>query len=175
MSRPLRQRQRHSRHGFRSRHNALSCRAWMHATSPFWKNVATWASWRHCRFVFHRWRASKFAKHVQRVLTGRSELMKVRNYGVLSPSTWRLADLLTKHPFQKDGVGWGSIPLHLVKQDIADGKMFKLKFDDTSRTGSTLAMYAFYPASAMLEPAARWFVEDLRTWSGNAFLNSEQA
>jgi DNA-binding transcriptional LysR family regulator len=117
---------------------------------------------------------SELAKHIQLVLTDRSELMKGRDYGVLSPSTWRLADLSTKYAFLKDGVGWGSMPLHLVKQDIADGKMVELKFDDTPRTGFTLAMSAVYPASELLGPAARWFVEYLKTWSGDAFPDADE-
>ncbi|MFL6707358.1 MAG: LysR family transcriptional regulator [Massilia sp.] len=107
---------------------------------------------------------SELAKHVQLVLTDRSELMKGRDYGVLSPSTWRLADLSTKYAFLKDGVGWGSMPLHLVQQDLADGKMVELAFDDVAHTGFSLAMSAVYPASALLGPAARWFVDFLKTW-----------
>lgn len=117
---------------------------------------------------------SELAKHVQLVLTDRSELMAGRDYGVLSPSTWRLADLSTKYAFLKDGVGWGSMPLHLVQQDIADGKMVDLKADDMPRAGFNLAMSAVHPASAPLGPAGRWFVEYLKIWSGDAAPDSEQ-
>ena len=58
----------------------------------------------------------ELAKHVQLVLTDRSDLMAGRDYGVLSPSTWRLADLSTKHAFLKDCLGWGSMPLHMVER-----------------------------------------------------------
>ncbi len=116
----------------------------------------------------------ELAKHIQLVLTDRSELLKGQDYGVLSPSTWRLADLSTKYAFLKDGVGWGSMPLHLVKQDLADGNMVELKFDDMPRSGFTLAMSAVHPASSLLGPAARWFVEFLKTWSADAFPDGEQ-
>jgi DNA-binding transcriptional LysR family regulator len=66
------------------------------------------------------------------------------------------------------------MPLHLVQQDIAEGRMVELKFDDTPRTGFSLAMCAVYPASALLGPAARWFVEYLKVWSEDVFPVSEQ-
>ena len=116
----------------------------------------------------------ELAKHTQLVLTDRSELLTGRDYGVLSPSTWRLADISTKHAFLKDCVGWGSMPFHLVKKDIADGKLVVLKIDDVPATGFTLTMSAFHLASAPLGPAGRWFVEYLKTWSRDAFPDGEQ-
>lgn len=54
----------------------------------------------------------ELAKHVQLVLTDRSELTSGHDFGVASTSTWRLADLSTKHAFLKDGVGWGGMPAY---------------------------------------------------------------
>src|SRR5690606_31214891 len=65
----------------------------------------------------------ELAKHVQLVLTDRSSLLSGKDYGVLSPSTWRLADLSTKHAFLRDGVGWGSLPRHMVESDLAAGSL----------------------------------------------------
>jgi DNA-binding transcriptional LysR family regulator len=42
---------------------------------------------------------SELAKHVQLVLTDRTSLSKGREFGVMSPQTWRLADLFAKHAF----------------------------------------------------------------------------
>ena len=42
---------------------------------------------------------SELAKHVQLVLTDRSELTRGREFGVMSPLTWRLSDLFAKHSF----------------------------------------------------------------------------
>src|SRR5699024_11878174 len=68
----------------------------------------------------------ELARHVQLVLTDRSDLMAGKDYGVFSPSTWRLADLSTKHAFLRDGVGWGSMPHHMVASDMAAGKLVPL-------------------------------------------------
>jgi len=122
----------------------------------------------------HRIPRRELVKHVQLVLTDRSELMTGRDYGVLSPSTWRLADLSTKYAFLKDCVGWGSMPLHMVEQDIVAGTLVVLDVDDMPRTGFMLTMSAFHPASAPPGPAGRWFVDHLKAWSGDAFPDGER-
>jgi len=50
---------------------------------------------------------AELARHVQLVLTDRSALSTRRELGVMSPSTWRLADLFAKHAFLLHGLGWG--------------------------------------------------------------------
>lgn len=111
---------------------------------------------------------SLLAQHVQLVLTDRSELMAGRDYGVLSSSTWRLADLSTKYAFLKDCVGWGSMPLHMVAQDIAAGTLVVLDVDGMPRTGYPLAMSALHTASTPPGPAGRWFIDHLKAWAVNA-------
>ncbi len=105
---------------------------------------------------------SELARHVQLVLTDRSDLMAGRDYGVVSPSTWRLADLSTKYAFLKDCVGWGGMPLHMVEKDIADGTLVVLDVDDMPRTGFMLTMSAYHPASEPPGPAGRWFIDHLK-------------
>ena len=39
---------------------------------------------------------AELAKHVQLVLTDRSELTRGREFGVMSPLTWRLSDLFSR-------------------------------------------------------------------------------
>ena len=53
---------------------------------------------------------SSLTKHVQLVLTDRSTLSEGRSFGVLSPLTWRLADLGAKLEFLRAGFGWGHMP-----------------------------------------------------------------
>lgn len=107
----------------------------------------------------------ELSKHVQLVLTDRSELMAGKDYGVMSPSTWRLADLSTKYAFLKDSVGWGSMPLHLVEQDIDVGTLVVLDVEDMPRTGYPLAISAVHRAEAPPGPAGRWFIDNLKGWS----------
>ncbi len=104
----------------------------------------------------------ELAKHVQLVLTDRSSLMAGKDYGVSSPTTWRLADLSTKHAFLRDGVGWGSMPLHMVQADVRAGTLVILDTEEMARTGFPLAISAVHRAAAPPGPAGRWFVDCLR-------------
>jgi hypothetical protein len=52
----------------------------------------------------------ELARHVQLVMTDRSNLSTGRSIGVMSPSTWHLADLVAKHAFLVSGPGFGGIP-----------------------------------------------------------------
>jgi DNA-binding transcriptional LysR family regulator len=61
-------------------------------------------------------------KFTQIVLTDRSELSAGRELGVMSPTTWRLADLFAKHHFLLNGLGWGGMPLHAVRKDLEEGR-----------------------------------------------------
>ncbi|WP_394779893.1 LysR family transcriptional regulator [Undibacterium sp.] len=113
----------------------------------------------------HRIPRQELAKHVQLVLTDRSELLAGRDYGVQSPSTWRLGDLSTKYAFLKDGVGWGGMPLHMVERDIKEGSLFVLDVDDMPSSGMMLTVSAYHPASEPPGPAGRWFIDRLKNQS----------
>lgn len=95
-------------------------------------------------------------RHVQLVLTDRSSLTEGRDYGVLSAQTWRLADLGTKHTMLLAGLGWGSMPTHLVEDDVRLGRLKVIRpagFDDRT---AQLVMGAVHLASRPLGPAAQW-------------------
>ncbi len=105
---------------------------------------------------------SELARHVQLVLTDRSELSAGREYGVVSPATWRLSDLFAKHAFLLNGLGFGGMPLHTVKPDIDSGKLVVLKIEDMPAGGLMLPMYAVYLTAAPPGPAGRWLIERLK-------------
>jgi DNA-binding transcriptional LysR family regulator len=102
------------------------------------------------------------AKHVQLVLTDRSDLSAGHDYGVKSASTWRLADLSTKHAFLRDSVGWGNMPLHMVSGDLADGTLVSLEIEDVLPRGYALTIAAFHRASEPPGPAGRCLIDDLK-------------
>lgn len=105
---------------------------------------------------------TELAKHVQLVLTDRSELTAGREFGVMSPLTWRLGDLFAKHAFLLKGLGWGGMPLHAVKQDLLDGRLSKLSIEDVPEEGLILPMSAVYLTAKPPGPAGRWLIERLR-------------
>ncbi len=105
---------------------------------------------------------AELAKHVQLVLTDRSELTAGREFGVMSPLTWRLGDLFAKHAFLLKGLGWGGMPLHAVKEDLREGRLAKLSIEDLPEEGLILAMSAVYLTANPPGPAGRWLIERLR-------------
>lgn len=113
--------------------------------------------------VGHRIPRRELARHIQLVLTDRSDLTAGRDFGVASASTWRLADLSTKYAFLKDCVGWGGMPLHMVEKDIAAGTLVVLDVDDMPPSGWMLTMSVYHQPSRPPGPAGRWFVDRLKT------------
>src|SRR5450432_3390620 len=105
---------------------------------------------------------AELSKHVQLVLTDRSDLTTGREFGVMSPLTWRLGDLYAKHAFLLKGLGWGGMPVHTVKQDLQEGRLIKLSVEDLPDEGLILPMFAVYPTAKPPGPAGRWFIERLR-------------
>ncbi len=108
---------------------------------------------------------TELAKHVQLVLTDRSELTVGREFGVMSPLTWRLGDLFAKHAFLLKGLGWGGMPLHAVKQDLLEGRLVKLSIEDLAEESLILPMSAVYLTSKPPGPAGRWLIERLKRCS----------
>jgi DNA-binding transcriptional LysR family regulator len=106
--------------------------------------------------------SSELAKHVQLVLTDRSTLSKGKEFGVLSPRTWRLADLGAKHAFLRAGLGWGGMPTELVEPDLTRGTLVKIVVTDAPPGGFVLPMHAVYRTDAPPGIAARWFIDRLR-------------
>jgi DNA-binding transcriptional LysR family regulator len=109
---------------------------------------------------------TELAKHVQLVLTDRTEMTAGREFGVMSPLTWRLGDLFAKHAFLLKGLGWGGMPLHAVKQDVQTGRLIKLSIEDLPDAGLILQMSAVYLTATPPGPAGRWLIERLRQCTG---------
>jgi DNA-binding transcriptional LysR family regulator len=118
---------------------------------------------------------TELAKHVQLVLTDRSELTAGREFGVMSPLTWRLGDLFAKHAFLLKGLGWGGMPLHAVKQDLLEGRLVKLAIEDLAEESLILPMSAAYLTAKPPGPAGRWLIERLKQCSGQHTVSPQVA
>jgi DNA-binding transcriptional LysR family regulator len=101
------------------------------------------------------------AKEVQLVLTDRTVLTEGRNFGVVSPLTWRLADLGAKHAFLKAGLGWGNMPLHMVKTDLESGALIKIRVQGVPRD-TLMSMSVVFRKDAPPGPAGRAFIAQLK-------------
>ena len=101
--------------------------------------------------------------HVQLVLTDRSSLTAGRDHGVLSGRAWRLADLGAKHSMLLAGLGWGNMPFHMIKEDIAQGRLKVIRPREFDSRVAQLMMCGAYLANHRLGPAGQWMIEHLST------------
>ena len=99
-------------------------------------------------------------RHLQLVLTDRSALSDGREFSVLSPQTWRLADLGAKHELLRQGIGWGNMPAHMVRGDLASGALTLL--DLPEKPGATYPLNALWRRDSRLGPATSWLIDAFR-------------
>jgi DNA-binding transcriptional LysR family regulator len=95
------------------------------------------------------------------VLTDRSPLTAGRDYGVLSGRAWRLADLGAKHSMLLAGLGWGNMPAHLVRNDIAEGRLKVIQPAKFDSSVAQIEMCGACLADHRLGPAGQWLIEHL--------------
>ena len=99
--------------------------------------------------------------YVQLVLSDRSTLTQGREYTVYSVKTWRLADLGARHAMAIAGLGWCSMPMHMVKDDLAARRLVRL---DIRRPGGVFPRPGVVLArrkDKALGPAATWLADQL--------------
>jgi DNA-binding transcriptional LysR family regulator len=95
--------------------------------------------------------------YTQLVLTDRSRFTEGQDYSVMSPKTWRLADLGAKHALLREGVGWGNMPLPMIKPDLIDGSLIRLAMPDHS--GGMYRFAGVWRRDAPPGPAASWLLD----------------
>jgi len=95
--------------------------------------------------------------YIQLVLTDRSPLTRGRDFGVIGNRTWRLADLGAKHALLLEGIGWGNMPLEMVRTDIERGDLVALELPDY-RAGN-YALSALWRRDLPPGPATRWLLD----------------
>lgn len=103
-------------------------------------------------------------EELQLVLSDRSDLTRGVDRGVLSTRTWRLADLGAKHALLRAGLGWGSMPRHMVEADLERGDLVALPIDYWEGDGTLPRLPAVVAQrkDRALGPAARWLLEMLK-------------
>ena len=96
-------------------------------------------------------------EHTQLVLTDRSRFTEGQDYSVMSPKTWRLADLGAKHALLREGIGWGNMPLPMIEPDLVDGTLVRLVMPD--HLGGTYRFAGVWRRDAPPGPAASWLLD----------------
>lgn len=102
----------------------------------------------------------KLAGAVQIVLSERAET-GVPDGGVLSPRTWRVADLPTKHAMLRANLGWGNLPEHLAAADLRAGALVAIRPESWTEEAGKVTLYAIHRNERSFGPAHRWLVDAL--------------
>lgn len=101
---------------------------------------------------------AELTDHLQIVLEDPSPLSQGRDFGVLSPQTWRVSGQDTKHELILAGLGWGRLPLWLVERDLTEGRLVRLPAAALGRGGkATTQAFLAHRTDEPLGPAARTF------------------
>lgn len=95
--------------------------------------------------------------YVQLVLTDRSRFTQGQDLSVMSPRTWRLADLGAKHALLREGIGWGNMPLPLIQPDLVGGTLLRLVMPD--HPGGTYRFSGIWRRDTPPGPAASWLLD----------------
>jgi len=99
-------------------------------------------------------RISDAREHTQLVLTDRSRFTEGQTFGVYSNRTWRLGDLGAKHRLLLAGLGWGSMPKHLVEDDLDAGRLVRIALADRSSVNYNVSL--IHRVDAAPGPARQW-------------------
>ncbi|WP_423602439.1 LysR family transcriptional regulator [Sphingomonas sp. MS122] len=96
-------------------------------------------------------------EYTQLVLTDRSRFTEGQDYSVMSPKTWRLADLGAKHALLREGIGWGNMPLPMIEADLVAGTLSRLAMPD--HPGGTYRFAGVWRRDTPPGPAASWLLD----------------
>jgi DNA-binding transcriptional LysR family regulator len=98
------------------------------------------------------------AEHINIVLSERSGKHQTPDQAVLSPNTWRISDLSTKHALLLGGLGWGNMPEHMVREDLAKGRLVRIQPVAWGEDEWLLSLSIVHRPDFSKGPATRWLL-----------------
>lgn len=104
-------------------------------------------------------RPGQARNYLQLVLTDRSTYTEGQDFSVVSPRSWRLADLGAKRALLIGGSGWGNMPHHLVEDDLAEGRLKILNLPEGTSVDYRLS--AMWRKDRLPGPATGWLLRAL--------------
>ncbi|MFL9926072.1 LysR family transcriptional regulator [Herbaspirillum lusitanum] len=100
-------------------------------------------------------------QQTQLVLSDRSELTTRQDFSVHSRLTWRMSDVGTKHALLRAGMGWGYMPQHVVRDDLAAGRLVRVSTPQHPPQGMDLPIQCVYKPDHRAGPALSWWLDAL--------------
>jgi DNA-binding transcriptional LysR family regulator len=111
--------------------------------------------------------------HVQLVLTDRTPLpQQSLGGGIVSHHIWRFADLATRLEFLLAGFGWCNMPVHLVADHIAAGRLKRLETAEWAP--HVFHIHVAHARGREIGRAGRWLVADMRERMNGSACQSER-
>ena len=78
------------------------------------------------------------------------------DHGVLSRRRWRVVDLATKRALIANGLGWGHMPEHVVRDDLRAGRLAALELEAWGSTALRRSLVLVRRRDVVMGPVARW-------------------
>jgi DNA-binding transcriptional LysR family regulator len=97
--------------------------------------------------------------HRQLVLMVREAFQQGPDVAVFASENWTMSDLGAKHALLLAGLGWGYMPEPTVRQDIAKGRLVRLKVPES--LGGFYLFLAMYRPDTPPGPAGAWLIQKL--------------
>ena len=112
-------------------------------------------------------RTEDLRDYVQILLSAGPEAKAVRDWGVYAVNRWRVNDIGLRRRLLCAGLGWSSMPYHLVNNDLMAGRLVKLEMDKTSvnETPPELVTSVAYPRDRLPGVAGQWLFQQILTQS----------
>lgn len=101
------------------------------------------------------------APHVQLVLSDPADPGSP-NYGLAGDRLWRFVDLGRRLDFLLAGFGWCRMPLHLVEEPLATGRLVPIEIAEDPTPADGLTIHAAHLRERVPGRAGRWLLDDLR-------------
>jgi DNA-binding transcriptional LysR family regulator len=101
--------------------------------------------------------------HVQLVVTDRVQSRPARDWSVYSGATWRIGDVHTKLALLRAGLGFGSMPRHMVEADVRAGTLVVLNIAKINETTKPFPIALIRKKEVVLGPAARWLINEIES------------
>jgi DNA-binding transcriptional LysR family regulator len=101
---------------------------------------------------------AELADHVQIVAEDPSPLTEGRDFGVLSPGTWRVGTTRRSMPSSSRASAGGNLPLWMIERDLAERRLVRVAAAEFGRHGETvIRAWLARRTDRPLGPAARAF------------------